>query len=104
MNLQETHHILTIIGADYIQTNFEQDVHFGIDGTVSYIGGNVTESTSVGFELSFYRFKFSLNGTEIGTGEKNKWYHIVVTADPTVKKCIAKICNRFKRRNAAKLR
>lgn len=53
----------------------------------------MTESTSVGFELSFTDSKFSLNGTEIGTGEKNKWYHIVVTADPTVKKCIAKIYN-----------
>ena len=81
------------VGQITSQTNFEQDVRFGIDGTVGYIGGNVIESTSVGFELSFTDSKFSLNGTEIGTGEKNKWYHIVVTADPTVKKCIAKIYN-----------
>lgn len=81
------------IGQITSQTNFEQDVRFGIDGTIAYIGGNVTESSSVGFELSFADSKFSLNGTEIGTGEKNKWYHIIVTADPTVKKCIAKIYN-----------
>ena len=69
-------------------------MRFGIDGTIGYIGGNVTESTSSwSLNCLLTDSKFSLNGTEIGTGEKNKWYHIVVTADPTVKKCIAKIYN-----------
>ena len=48
------------VGQITSQTNVEQDVRFGIDGTVGYIGGNVTESTSVGFELSFTDFKIQL--------------------------------------------
>lgn len=77
------------------ETVFEQDIRFGMNGSVEYgadtAKGTTTAFNSTAFKLSFANSKFSFNGKEIGTGEKDTWYHVVMTADPTSKLCSAKI-------------
>lgn len=77
------------------ETVFEQDIRFGMNGSIEYGAdtskGTTTAFNSTAFKLSFANSKFSFNGKEIGTGEKDTWYHVVITADPTSKLCNAKI-------------
>lgn len=77
------------------ETVFEQDIRFGMNGSIEYGAdtskGTTTAFNSTAFKLRFANSKFSFNGKEIGTGEKDTWYHIVITADPTSKLCNAKI-------------
>ena len=77
------------------ETVFEQDIRFGMNGSIEYGAdtskGTTTAFNSTAFKLSFANSKFSFNGKEIGAGETNKWYHIVITADPTSRLCNAKI-------------
>ncbi len=77
------------------ETVFEQDIRFGMNGSIEYgadtAKGTTTAFNSTAFKLNFANSKFTFNGKEIGSGEKNKWYHIVITADPTSKLCSAKI-------------
>lgn len=80
------------IGNITSQTVFSQDVRYGLNATIAY--GNGKDSTSfasTAFELEFASSVFRLNKKEIYTGEKNKWYHIEVIAEPTTKLCMAKI-------------
>ncbi|MCI8405257.1 MAG: hypothetical protein HFE49_10225 [Clostridia bacterium] len=77
------------------ETVFEQDIRFGMNGSIEYGAdtskGTTTAFNSTAFKLSFANSKFSFNGKEIGSGAKDTWYHIVITADPTSKLCNAKI-------------
>lgn len=77
------------------ETVFEQYIRFGMSGSIEYgvdtSKGTTTAFNSTAFKLSFANSKFSFNGKEIGAGETNTWYHIVITADPTSKLCSAKI-------------
>lgn len=77
------------------ETVFEQDIRFGMSGSIEYGAdtskGTTTAFNSTAFKLSFANSKFSFNGKEIGAGEKDTWYHVVITADPTSKLCNAKI-------------
>jgi hypothetical protein len=77
------------------ETMFEQDIRFVMSGSIEYGAdtskGTTTAFNSTAFKLSFANSKFSFNGKEIGEGEKDIWYHIVITADPTSKLCNAKI-------------
>ena len=77
------------------ETVFEQDIRFGMNGSIEYgadtAKGTTTAFNSTAFKLSFANSKFSFNGKEIGSGAKDTWYHVVITADPTSKLCSAKI-------------
>lgn len=71
------------------ETVFEQDIRFGMNGSIEYGAdtskGTTTAFNSTAFKLRFANSKFSFNGKEIGTGEKDTWYHIVITARPDFK-------------------
>lgn len=73
----------------------EQDIRFGMNASFEY-GADTSKGTTTAFNSTAFSFrldngKFKLNGTEIGSGEHNKWYHIVLSADTTSKKCTAKV-------------
>ena len=83
------------IGDITSQTVFEQDIRFGIDGAVSYVGGGsmtAPDSTAFSLEKSGKEIKFN-NAVIYDNADPGTWYHIVIHADPTSKKCFAKIYN-----------
>lgn len=90
-------YIYNEVGNITSQTVFSQDVRFGMDANIEYgedtAKGTVTGFNSTAFTLSLSGQKFTLNGSTVCNGEKNKWYHIEITADPTTKLCFAKIYN-----------
>ena len=77
------------------ETVFEQDIRFGMNGVVEYGAdtskGTTTAFNSTAFNLSFANSKFSFNGKKIGSGVKDTWYYVVITADPTSELCNAKV-------------
>lgn len=77
------------------QTVFEQDIRFNNDGSISYVGlsgsATITAPTSTAFSFELSNSKLAFNGTQIGTGANGKWYHAVICADNTTKKCWAKV-------------
>ena len=81
------------IGQISTQTVFEQDVRFGIDGGVSYVGGGTMtapDSTAFSFNKSGSELRF--NGKTIyNEADSDTWYHIVIHADPTSQKCFARV-------------
>ncbi|MGM9936169.1 MAG: hypothetical protein ACI38A_02390, partial [Candidatus Ornithomonoglobus sp.] len=80
------------IGSITNQTVFEQDVRFGLDGQIRYIGGSATAPTSTAFVFAKSGSNFTFNGNTIYTGaEADVWYHIEITADPTTKLAYAKV-------------
>ncbi|MCI8520972.1 MAG: hypothetical protein HFE50_05710 [Clostridia bacterium] len=90
-------YIYNTIGNITAQTVFSQDVRFGMDTVITYgadtAKGTVTAFNSTAFELAFSGAEITFNGNSICAGEKNKWYHIEITADPTSNLCFAKIYN-----------
>lgn len=82
------------IGDIKSQTVFEQDIRFGMSGSIVYgTGKTVTEITSTAFELGFLSAGFTFNGNTVCAGDEGKWYHIKITADPTTKIWYANIYN-----------
>ncbi|MCH5213133.1 MAG: hypothetical protein J1G06_08965 [Oscillospiraceae bacterium] len=81
------------IGNIMAQTVFEQDIRFGIDGSISYVGGNtMTDPSSTAFTFAKSGANMTLNGTNIYTSASaNTWYHVIIHADPTSKKCFARV-------------
>ena len=51
--------------------------------------GTVTAFNSTAFTLSLSGSAITLNASPVCNGEKNKWYHIEITADSTTKLCFA---------------
>ncbi len=90
-------YIYNTIGNITSQTVFSQDVRFGMDASIEYgadtAKGTVTAFNSTAFTLSLSDSAITLNGSPVCNGEKNKWYHIEITADPTTKLCFAKVYN-----------
>lgn len=87
-----SYYIYNTIGDLTAQTVFSQDVRFGSGATISYgTGKAVTEFSSTAFELGFTDSALTLNGTQICTADKNKWYHIEICAEPTSKQCFARV-------------
>ena len=84
-------YIYNEIGDITTQTVFEQDVRFGIDGNITYIGGSITSPSSTAFGFGKSGSNLTFNGTTLCAGESGKWYHVVICADPTSKKCFAKV-------------
>ena len=87
------------IGDITSQTVFKQDIRFtsGMTGSVEYgvgaKGVNTDISASRAFQLSFDGSKLSLNGAKVCDASAGTWYHVEITADPTTKKCFAKVYN-----------
>lgn len=77
------------------ETVFEQDVRFGMNGTIEYgedvSKGTTTAFNSTAFRLDFTNSKFNFNGKEIGTGANNTWYHIIINAAPDSGICSASV-------------
>lgn len=74
------------------QTVFEQDVRFGRDCAIRYIGGSVTSPDSTAFSFAKSGAELSLNGeTVLENAETDKWYHIEITADPTSRLVYAEV-------------
>ncbi|MDO5398119.1 MAG: sialate O-acetylesterase [bacterium] len=90
-------YIYNTVGNITSQTVFSQDVRFGMDASIEYgadtAKGTVTAFNSTAFTLSLSDSSITLNGSAVCNGEKNKWYHIEITADPTTKLCFAKVYN-----------
>ena len=90
-------YIYNTIGNITSQTVFSQDIRFGMDASIEYgadtAKGTVTAFNSTAFTLSLSNSAITLNGSPVCNGEKNKWYHIEITADPTTKLCFAKVYN-----------
>lgn len=87
-------YIYNTIGDITSQTVFSQDIRFGMEASIAYgTGKAVTEFSSNAFELSLSGSSINLNGSAVCSGEKNKWYHVEITADPTTKLCFAKVYN-----------
>ncbi|MGN0149270.1 MAG: sialate O-acetylesterase [Clostridia bacterium] len=90
-------YIYNTVGNITSQTVFSQDVRFGMDASIEYgadtAKGTATAFNSTAFTLSLSGSSITLNGSAVCNGEKNKWYHIEITADPTTKLCFAKIYN-----------
>lgn len=87
--------IYNTIGNISGQTIFEQDIRFGINGSISYVGGGtMTEPLSTAFSFTKTGTNFSFNGKNIyNQAESDTWYHVVINADPTSKLCFAKVYN-----------
>ncbi len=83
------------IGQIESQTVFEQDVRFGVDGSISYVGGGtMTAPDSTAFSFEKNGSSLLLNGTTIYSGANSgSWYHIVINADPISQKCAARVYN-----------
>ena len=85
------------IGDITSQTVFKQDIRFtsGMTGSIEYgvgaKGVNTDISASRAFQLSFDGSGLGLNGAKICDASAGTWYHTEITADPTTKKCFAKV-------------
>ncbi len=80
------------IGALTNQTVFEQDMRFGINGSVSFIGGGtVTAPSATAFTLSYSSGAFTFNGETVCSAASDTWYHIVISAAADTENCTAKI-------------
>ena len=84
-------YVYQMIGNITGQTVFEQDVRFGISGTIRYGGGSNTSISSEAFAFAKSGSNLTFNGVTLySSASASTWYHIVITADPTTQLASAK--------------